>query len=449
MNRIIKAAIFLSVLLGFTLVPDPGRTQGLYFPPVNPAAAWDTISPSSMAWCTEKIAPLYDFLEQENTKGFLVLRDGKIALEKYFGTFTRDSLWYWASAGKTVTSFLVGKAQEEGYLSIADASSKFLGAGWTSCTPAQEGRITIRHQLTMTSGLDDGVPDNHCTLDTCLDFLASPGTRWAYHNAPYTLLEKVLVNSTGQSVNTYTQAKLEARTGMTGFWFTIGYDNVFFSMARSMARFGLLMQNRGVWAGDTLLHDSTYLHQSVNTSQPLNNSYGYLWWLNGKSSYMVPGSQVVIPGMYAPHAPADMFAGLGKNGQIVTISPSKGVVIVRMGNLPGSPGSDFPGLFCDQIWQKLNEVMCNSNGLPETDLQAVNLQIYPDPAQQTFTVGLPQQLFNLAISDPAGRLLLERNRVYGKIDIDSRNFPQGFYIVSVTNEKKMVFNRKLYILKSP
>jgi len=41
------------------------------------------------------------------------VKDGKIVLEKYFGTFTKDSLWYWASAGKTLTAFLVGKAQDE------------------------------------------------------------------------------------------------------------------------------------------------------------------------------------------------------------------------------------------------------------------------------------------------------------------------------------------------
>jgi CubicO group peptidase (beta-lactamase class C family) len=178
------------------------------------AAPWDTISPSALDWCTEKIAPLYDFLQQENTKGFLVLKDGKIVIEKYFGSFTKDSLWYWASAGKTITAFLIGRAREDGYLSI--------------------------NQLTMTSGLDDGVPDNHCTLDTCLKFLADAGTRWAYHNAPYTLLEKVLVNATGQSINGFTQTQLKDHTGMNGIWFTVEYDNVYFSNVRSMARFGLL-----------------------------------------------------------------------------------------------------------------------------------------------------------------------------------------------------------------
>ena len=434
------------MLLLLSLAVQYGRTQGLYFPPLAQSAPWDTVSPGSLGWCTDKIAPLYSFLGQENTKGFLVLKDGKIVLEKYFGTFSKDSLWYWASAGKTVTSFLVGCAQEEQRLTITDKSSKYLGAGWTNCTPSQENSITVRNQLTMTSGLDDDVPDNHCTIDTCLIFKADAGSRWAYHNAPYTLLEKVLINATGMQINAYTQQKLMSRTGMSGFWFTIDYDNVFFSSVRSMARFGLLMQHKGAWNTDTLMHDTAYLHQMVNTSQQLNLSYGYLWWLNGKSSYMMPTVQYVFPGSYAPNAPSDMYAGLGKNGQIVSISLSKGIVMIRMGNPPSSAGSEIPNQFCDQIWQKLNEVMCNSNAIPGDDHQAPRLQIYPDPAVQNFTIEMPQHSFDIEMFDLSGRLILARKSVPGKIKIDVSGIKNGTYLVRVAGENNFVINRRLVIL---
>lgn len=298
-------------------------------------------------------------MELQNSKAFIVLKDGKIVLEKYFGSFTKDSVWYWASAGKTMTGFLVGKAQEDGYLSINDTSSKYLGQGWTSCTLAQENNIHIRNQLTMTTGLDDGVADNHCTTPPCLSYLAPAGTRWAYHNAPYTLLEKVLTAATGQPINAYTQTALKTKTGITGAWFTVGYDNVFYSKPRSMARFGLLLQNKFKWGTDTLLHDTAYIRQMLNTSQLYNYGYGYLCWLNGKGSYMVPTSQIILPGSYAPAAPADMYAAIGKNGQIVSIAPSKGLVVVRMGDDPGE--GEVPILLCDKIWQNLNYVMCNSS----------------------------------------------------------------------------------------
>jgi len=343
------------LLLAFT--PFYIHAQNLYFPPTT-GNAWDTIAPASLGWCTDRIDSLYNYLNQQNSKAFIVLKDGKIVLEKYFGSFTQDSVWYWASAGKTLTSFLIGRAQEQGYLSLKDTASKYLGVGWTNCTRQQEDSITIRHQVTMTTGLDDGVPDNHCTLPSCLQYLAPAGKRWAYHNAPYTLLEKVIEQATAQNVNAYTQTTLRTKTGITGLWITVDYDNVYYSKARSMARFGLLLQNKCVWNNDTLLHDSAYVHDITNTSQQLNYAYGYLCWLNGKGSYMIPSSQFVIPGSYAPSAPADMYAAIGKNGQIISVVPSKGLVMIRMGNDPGE--GEVPFLLCENIWQRLNYVMCNS-----------------------------------------------------------------------------------------
>src|SRR4051812_29737714 len=103
------------------------NAQNIFFPPVNQTAFLDTLFPASLGWCLNEIDTLYDFLQQQNTKGFIVLKDGKIVLEKYFGTFTKDSAWYWASAGKTITSFLTGKAQEENFLTISDTTSTYLG----------------------------------------------------------------------------------------------------------------------------------------------------------------------------------------------------------------------------------------------------------------------------------------------------------------------------------
>lgn len=412
----------------------PAKAQNLYFPPVDNAAIWEMTSPSSLGWCTDKIDTLYNFLDKSNTKGFIVLKDGKIVLEKYFGTFTKDSLWYWASAGKTLTSFLIGKAQEERYLKISDTSSKYLGKGWTNCTPAQENKITVRHQLTMTSGLDEGVADNHCTLDTCLKFKADAGTRWAYHNAPYTLLEKVITSSTGQNINLYTQAKLKNQTGITGLWAYLDYDNVFFSKARNMARFGLLFQNNCVWNKDTLLKDTHYLRQLTTTSQNLNLSYGYLWWLNGKSSYMLPTVQYVFPGSYAPDAPSDMFAGIGKNGQLVCISKSKGLVMVRMGNPPDSK-LEVPTAFCNQVWQKLNEVMCSQTASLKNATNKNVLSVSPNPVQNSLKLSLiPDKNSWVTLVNAQGKILMQ---LPGNSDIvDIATLQSGVYYLMMQNSGK-------------
>jgi len=429
--------LLLLTFLSALLLPHCLQAQNLYFPPKT-GDAWETVSPASLGWCTTEIDPLLSFLEQENSKAFIVLKDGKIAIEKYFGTFTKDSLWYWASAGKTLTAFLVGRAQEERLLSIGDSTSKFLGNGWTSLTPAQERKITIRHQLTMTTGLDDGVPDNHCTLKQCLQYKADPGTRWAYHNAPYTLLEKVLTNATGTSINTFTRQNLLTPTGMTGLWFTLDYDNVFFSKPRSMARFGLLIQNNGAWQTDTLLKDKAFFRQMINTSQQINQSYGYLWWLNGKKSYMLPGVQYSFNGSWAPDAPADMFAAMGKNGQILCIVPSQGLVMVRMGNPGDSPLSEIGVFLCNMIWQKLNAVICNPTSTRENQLPGKEIIVYPNPANGTIT--LPGYSGKAEIVNLNGAVVW-RGHIKSNEPMTLKSLKSGVYILKTANGSTRFINR--------
>ncbi|MFM7823155.1 MAG: serine hydrolase domain-containing protein [Bacteroidota bacterium] len=348
--------ILLCMLFNFTY----SRSQSLYFPPIgNPQ--WDTITYNTLGWCQNNIDSLYQLLDVNNTKAFILLKDGKIVLENYFGGFAQNDPWYWASAGKTITSFMTGIAQQEGFLDITDTTSSYIGTGWTACPQAKEEKITIRNQLTMTSGLDDGVPDPYCTLDTCLIYLADAGTRWAYHNGPYTLLDQVISSATGATLNSYTNQKLLTQTGMSGAFLPNGYNNVFYSNARSMARFGLLILNRGNWNGNSIMSDTTYFNQMVNTSQSLNPSYGYLWWLNGKSGYMVPGVQFLFNGYFNTDAPADMFAALGSNGQMINIVPSQNMVWIRMGNSPSTV--QVPYLLNNEIWKKINLLPCNV-GIP-------------------------------------------------------------------------------------
>ncbi len=176
----------------------------------------------------------------------MVIKDGKIVLEKYFDSFTKDSIWFWASAGKSLTSVLVGIAQEEGLLDISEPTNMYLGDGWTSATPSQESAITIRNQLTMTSGLDDGIDDHFCTDPECLIYLEDSGERWSYHNGSYTLLDEVIENASGVTLNAYSNLKIEAQTGMTGAFIPLGFNNIYFSKSRDMARFGLLNLNKGL-----------------------------------------------------------------------------------------------------------------------------------------------------------------------------------------------------------
>jgi CubicO group peptidase (beta-lactamase class C family) len=425
------------LLLSTVLLAVSLRAQELYYPPVV-GNTWATTDPEALGWCTDQLPALYAFLEESNSKAFIVLKDGRIVIEQYFGTFTQDSAWYWASAAKSLTAFLVGLAQQQGHLDIDEPSSTYLGEGWTSCTPEQEAAITIRDQLQMTTGLDD-TGELDCTDPECLTFLTAPGTRWSYHNAPYTLLDGVLTGATGQSLNSYVVNNLTTTTGLSGAFLQVEFNNVFFSRARSMARFGLLALGGGSWNGTPILTDSEYFTAMTTPSQALNPAYGYLWWLNGQSNYLLPGLDFPLPGSLMPDAPSDSYAAIGKNGQIINVSPSTGLVVVRMGNLPD--GLFVPNVYNNEIWQHLNAVICSTTAVSDAATSTTHgtlseVEGYPNPVQDQFTLTLPAGTgpVTLHIHDALGRTVLQRQLTGTTAQLDLHALPAGSYrcVISTT-----------------
>lgn len=369
MNR----KLLLSFLFVFCMFQNKQMAaQTVYFPPLL-GSQWDTLSPSSLGWCQDSLQALHTFLAQKGTKAFIVLKNGRIVLESYFDNFTRDSSWYWASAGKTLTAFLVGMAQEQGIMHIDSASSTYLGQGWSALSSSQEKAITVRHHLTMTTGLDYRVTDLNCKQAACLTYYAEPGTFWYYHNAPYLLLQDMVASASGKTYQQFTTQSLASKTGINGLWI----DGVFYSRPRAMARFGLLVSQKGRWNNEQILGDTSFFSQMVNTSQDLNPAYGYLWWLNGKDRFRIPSITLSFPGLLFPDAPADLIAGLGKNDQKVYIVPSQDLVVVRMGNDAGDAVAG-PSAFDNQLWAKMGRLACGSLSV----LQPVqnNVEIFPNPS---------------------------------------------------------------------
>ena len=408
------------IFLIIALFSINSKASELYFPPIG-QTEWMAISPDELGYEPAAIDSLYRFLDDNDTKAFILLQDGKIVLEKYFGSFAEDSLWYWASAGKSLTSFVAGIAQSEGLLNLNAPSSLYLGDAWSNCTTNEEIQITVRHHLCMATGLDDRVDDNHCTLDSCLLCLAPAGSRWAYHNAPYTLLDSIIESATARKLNAYINQKIKIPTGMTGLFVRMGYDNVFVSNARSMARFGLLMLARGKWDGVPILSDTNYFNSMTNTSQDMNLSYGYLWWLNGKASYMMPTLQFVFDGPLFPNAPPDMISALGKNGQFLNIVPSKNMVWLRLGNAPES--SEVPFRLNDDIWKYINSLQ--SNVTVEEKKETTSIRVRSINGGRLYVENEGNTPIHFELFDILGEKLTERESTES---FETERLPSGLYI---------------------
>lgn len=429
--------LFLSLLLTFPVNEILHGQSDPYFPPMG-TGEWETITPGSLGWNADAISSLSQFLGEKNTKAFIVLHKGRIVLEEYFGTFTADSIWYWASAGKTITAFLIGKAQEEGYLSVNDTASDYLGQGWTSMSTENERRITLRHQLTMTTGLETTGVNWDCTDPECLSYRTAPGERWFYHNAPYTLLKDVLSTAVGKSANLITYDWLNQTIGMGGAWIQADWNNVYFSTARDMARFGHLILNNGDWNGVSILKDKQYIYDMTHPSQQLNPAYGYLFWLNGSDTYRQPGLDFSFQGSIVPSAPDDLFAGLGKNDQKMYIVPSRELVVIRMGNAADEDALALSG-FDESLWVHLNEVIGETTSITYTD--PARIRLFPNPASDRFRIESSSIPDKVRICDLAGNILI--SKAYTK-DLVVSELPKGMYLVQITLGDDH-FTRKLFV----
>jgi CubicO group peptidase (beta-lactamase class C family) len=416
-----------------------GQTN--YFPPIN--GTWETTDPNSLGWCMDELQPLYQYLDTTNSKGFIVLKDGKIVLEKYFGNFTQDSSWYWASAGKSLTAFAVGIAQQKGLLSIDNPVSNYLGDGWTSCTKAQEEKITVRHLLMMSSGLDDNTSNPFCNEPSCLTYKAEPGTRWAYNTGVYSLLIKIIEKITGQDYNLFISKNIGIPTGMKGLWIS-AQGELYITKVQTMARFGLLILNHGVWANNDILQDSNYFQAMVNTSQPMNQAYGFLWWLNGKQTFMVPGLPIQLPGSLVPNAPQDAYFAMGKYGQIICIVPSQNLVVIRMGDDPGNNEQLVSPIYLDKIFTYLNKIICNPASV-QSSKKVESVVIYPNPVINSIIWANPNNLSIKTIEfyNAHGQLLqtIQPKRQFA----DVSSFKPGTYIALFKDQNHVLIGQSQFI----
>ncbi|SHJ82282.1 CubicO group peptidase, beta-lactamase class C family [Maribacter aquivivus] len=329
--------------------PNPTETS-TYFPPIN-TNDWENVSPSELNWNVDKLSELEDFLIQDNTKSFMVLVDGKIVVEEYYNDHTVNDTYQWNSAGKTLVTATTGIAQQNGLIDIDNKVSDYIGTEWTSATIQQENLITVKSLLTMTSGLDD---EPQLVIKANLVSLSDAGTRWAYGNV-FQRLMNVVEDASGTEFETYFNTELAVKIGMDGFWNNGFIYRIYHSNTRSMARFGLLASQNGKWDGEQIVDEDFFL-ESTTTSQDINPAYGYLWWLNGKSDFMLPSTQTEFSGSLIPNAPADMIAALGKDEQRIYIVPSENLVIIRMGEATGSEENFALSSFDNVFWEKFNEV---------------------------------------------------------------------------------------------
>jgi hypothetical protein len=202
------------------------------------------------------------------TLSLLVIRDGDIIYERYapgVDMQTRTRTW---STAKSITSTLVGIAIEKGLLKLDEP----LPFAWLpdvrGGAPDPRRKITLRHVLHMSSGLDSVDNDLGPVMGSPLSYWAGansadgarrrglirePGTSWDYENYD-TLLAVLALRSALGDETTYKDfprralfdriAMRNTIAGMDRFGHYVLSSQVY-TYARDLGRLGLLYLNRG------------------------------------------------------------------------------------------------------------------------------------------------------------------------------------------------------------
>lgn len=315
---------------------------------------WETRTAKDAGMDAAGIEDAVNYAAEHNSTGLVILRGGRIVTEKYWKDWTPETAQPIYSSSKSVTSTLVGMAIEEGKIKSVNQSAADFVAAWKG---APKNAITLRHMMTMTSGIKVGAGAVSAGVDAFEETAAfplehPPGEHWAYNTPVYRMLIRVLEIASGESINQYTQRRLGAPIGLSrSSWdcspAPIGKTNCtwYRSSLRDMSRFGLLILRNGQWESKQLI-SAKYLKEATSTSQKLNESYGYLWWLNGKPSFRRAAGREARQGMLWPDCPPDAFGALGAQDKKIYVVPSLDLVVSRHGGAAGvarTPGAEGGG----------------------------------------------------------------------------------------------------------
>jgi CubicO group peptidase (beta-lactamase class C family) len=277
---------------------------------------WRRGDPAALGLDTAALERHRGICERTGADACLVVHRGRIVQEWYGRGYARPIEAM--SSTKSVTGLLVGMLIADGKIRSADQPvCEFLS---TWCDGIR-GRVTLRHLLTMTTGLPEmpdssvGFKDHKNAFVMRLVPTAEPGTRWAYSNEGVQLLSPILDRATGggEPIQDYARRRLFEPLGMrdTRLYAPEGEAWTYAGMQttpRDFARLGLLMLQRGRW-GERQIVPAEWVEASTRPSQALNREYGLLWWLE-------PEGRV--------------FAALGHLDTDLHVVPDAELVVVRM-----------------------------------------------------------------------------------------------------------------------
>ena len=359
-----KNRIFTILLLAGMFAGLASGTTACSVPAAAPELTgdgWQTASLEQVGLESGPIADAVNLIQNDtypNVDAMLIVKDDQLVFEVYFPGFAwdfngdqfrgesvrhdKDTLHNLASVTKSFTSTLVGIAIDRGEIRSVDETVFSFFPDYAPLSDQEKDTITLKHLLSMTSGLEWNETDIPLTSrsrqnDLLQLFVVSdpieyilgkpladaPGQSWYYNGGGTNILGEIIRRATGLRMDEYARQYLFDPLGITNYtWDFINPDLVHASgnlhlRPRDMAKLGYLFLKNGIWA-DKQIVSKNWIQEATTSYSKFSwgGGYGYQWWL---INYQAGSMRV------------DSFNALGWGGQRITVIPDLNMVIVFTG----------------------------------------------------------------------------------------------------------------------
>jgi len=278
------------------------------------------------------------------TRAVVVLQDGRVAAERYAEGFSAHTPLPGWSMSKTVSAALAGVLVRQGRLAADRAG---LLPEWDAPGDPR-AQITLDQLLRMTDGIafaeryEDPLSDVIVMLFGTGDssgYAASkplevaPGTRWRYSSGTSNVLVRALRAASGLNVQQFrgfARTALFDRIGMRDSVFetdatdTPVASSYVYASPHDWARFGQFLLQDGVWKGERILPEGWVRYMATLTPQCPRHDFGAHLWVRVPEPFnnLSPSP---------PLLPVDAFHLAGHEGQLLSVVPSRKLVVLRLG----------------------------------------------------------------------------------------------------------------------
>lgn len=300
-----------------------------------PEGDWRTSTPEDQGMDPEIISDLKNYAEKNiEIDSILLIRNGYLIEESYFGSYDRESLHWVYSVTKSVLATLIGIAIQEGFItSVQDRVLDYFPDYEFENTNATKESITIHHLLTMSSGLEwnEWVPSywsnkndwtivrqtsDHIQYILDKPMVHQPGEVMEYSTGTSHLLSVILTRATGNSTEAFANKYLYGPLGIEDyFWekdpLNYTYGGTWLSLKPvDMAKLGYLYLNNGTWNGVSIVNPE-WIRNATYPWIEFDHlyNYGYQWW--------IPKFTIL-----------DVYFAWGFAGQRIFVIPEKDLIAV-------------------------------------------------------------------------------------------------------------------------